>query len=94
MFFMFFVFLLLFAFNLAVLGLIIFLGLCRLDFIFLVFSLETVFGGLVHVTPHIADDLSDFSDLGSGVVGLDTIVHFTPIQEKCGECTLGCCRLN
>ena len=29
--------------------------------------------------PHITNDFGDLSDFGSGVIGLDTIVDFSPI---------------
>lgn len=84
---MFIVFLLLFAFDLAVLSLVLLLQLVGLNLVFLVLSLEAVLGGLVDLPPHVADDPGNFCYLGSRVVSLHTIIHFTPIQEKCGEST-------
>lgn len=76
-------FLLLLALDLAVLRLILLLFLGSADLVLLVFGLESLLGGGLDVGPHVADDLGDFCDLGSGVLGLDAIIDFSSIKEKC-----------
>jgi hypothetical protein len=38
--------------------------------------------GGIDVRPHVADDLGDLSDFGSGVVGLDFGVDLSSIEEE------------
>lgn len=82
-------FLLLLALDLAVLRLILLLFLGGADLVLLVFCLEAVLGGGVDVGPHVADDLGDLGDLGGRVLGLDAIIDFSSIKEKCREGALG-----
>ena len=74
------------ALNLSVLLLIVGLLLSSYLLIALIFGLETLLSLGVHALPHIADDLGDLCDLGSGVVGLDSVIDFLPVEEKGGEC--------
>ena len=80
------VLLLFLALNLAVLLLVICLLLSCDLLVALVLGLETLLGCGVNSLPHVADDLGDLCDLGSGVVGLDSVIDFLPVEEKGGEC--------
>ena len=73
------------ALDFAVLLLV--LGLLGGDdfLVLLVLGLEAVLGGLVDVLPHVADDLGDFGNLGSRVVALDLVVHFSAVEEESGK---------
>ena len=75
--------------NLAVLILVICLLLSCDLLVALVFSLETGLGIGIDGLPHIADDLGDLCDLGSGVLSFDAVIDFLPVEEKGGECPLG-----
>ena len=82
-------FLLLLALDLAVLRLVLLLFLGRADLVLLVLGNESLLGGGLDVGPHVTDDLGDLGDLGSGVLGLDAIIDFSSIKEKCREGALG-----
>lgn len=82
-------FLLLLAFDLAVLRLIFLLLLGSLDLVLLVLSLQSLLGGRVDVGPHVTDDLGDLSYFGGRVLGLHAIIDFSPVKEKSGQCALG-----
>ena len=64
--------------------LLLVLGLHASDdfLVLLILSLKTVFGGLVDLLPHVTDDLGDFGNLGSRVVGLDSVVDFATVEEE------------
>ena len=83
------VLLLFLALNLAVLLLVICLLLSCDLLVALVLGLETLLGCGVDSLPHVADDLGDLCDLGSGVLSLDAVVDFLPVEEKGGEGPLG-----
>jgi len=88
------VFLLFLTFNLAILGFIFFLDFIGLNFVFLIFSFETILGGLVDISPHITNNFSDLSYLGSWVISFHTIINLSPIEEKCRESSFGSGRLH
>jgi hypothetical protein len=60
----------------------------------LVFDFEAVFGGLVDIGPHIADDFGDFGDFGCGIVSFDSVVDLSSVEEKGREGALGSWWLN
>ena len=87
-------FLFLLALDFAVLFLIVGLFLGNDLFVFLVFDFEAVLSGLVDIGPHIADDFGDFCDFGSGIIGFDSVVDLSSVEEKGREGALGSGWLN
>lgn len=77
------------ALDLAVLFFVCGFLLGHLLLVLLVLDLEAVLGGLVDGVPHITDDFGDLCDFSSRVLTLHFVVHFSPIQEKCGEGPFG-----
>jgi len=70
------------ALDLAVFLFILGLILSGNFLVLLVLDFESVLGGLFDMCPHIADDLGDFCDLGSWVIGLDLIIDFSSVEEE------------
>ncbi len=61
---------------------------CHFFLVDLVLGFKSIFGGLIHILPHIRDDFGQFGDFGIWILWLYFAVNFFSKEEKCWEGSL------